>query len=313
MNTRFFLFAAVAMTLAACENNELEVQNNANEIRLFTEVAGQTRASTATDLQNTQFAEGTNISVKVTDNATSDAVTYGLVTYTADGSGALSLYGGGSQYFPASGSTVDIIAYHPAAAGASDGAFSVQTNQAGDDGTANYKASDLMWATPLTGVSRENGAQTLSFRHLMSKIEVTLVQGTGVTADEIGAATITLGNSDLITSGTFNTATGEFTAAASGTGTYTIATSAGAATPHAAIIVPQNVAGKALTVTIGETARTYDIPEGTSFVTGKKYTYTLTVNKTGLTVSSTISDWDADGWIDPGIGESPDSNTSLTF
>lgn len=289
MKARLFLFAAAALILAACSNSEADEPVVNNEIRLFTKVAGSTRA--ANTLQGTQFANGTTISVQVTDEATSGAVTYDLATYTADGSGGLSA--STPQYYPASGSGVTIKAYHPAGAAES---FSVQTDQSGND---NYNASDLMWATPLTGVTSGSDNHTLSFSHLMSKIVVQLATGTGLLDDEINAATVKLGNADLITGGTFSTVDGTFTAAGSGSGTYTIATNAGTSA-HAAIIVPQSVAGKTISVAIGGATKSYTIPDEVVFAAGKVYTYTLTVNKTGLTVSSTITDWTApDGWSDP--------------
>ena len=133
----------------------------------------------------------------------------------------------------------------------------------------------------------------------MSKIVVTLAKGTGMEDAEINAATVTLGNSDLITSGTFSTTVGTFTAAESGTGTYKIATNAGT-TAHAAIVVPQSVAGKLISVTIGNTTKSYTIPASTTFAAGKVYAYTLTVSKTGLTVTSSINDWTSpNGWTNP--------------
>lgn len=286
---KYFILAAAAIAMAACSNNEADAPVVNNEIRLFTEVASATRA--ASDLQGAQFANGTAISVQVTDEATSGAVTYALATYTADGTGGLTP--SAAQYYPASGSAVTIKAYHPANATES---FSVQTDQSGND---NYNASDLMWATPLTGVTSTSDNHTLSFSHLMSKIVVTLAKGTGMEDAEINAATVTLGNSDLITSGTFSTTVGTFTAAESGTGTYKIATNAGT-TAHAAIVVPQSVAGKLISVTIGNTTKSYTIPASTTFAAGKVYAYTLTVSKTGLTVTSSINDWTSpNGWTNP--------------
>ena len=321
MNTRFFLIAAAALTLAACDNNDPEVQNDPNEIRLYSEfaspaVTGTTRApqGSSDNLQNQQFVDGTAISVQVTDNATSGAITYGLALYTANGSGQLTKSEGGPQYFPASGSNIDIYAYHPAGAGGELGAFAVQTDQSS---TANYIASDLMWAS-LTNVSRTADACTLPFSHKLSRVNVHLVKGTGVEDSEINAATITL--KDVIYKGTFTASTGTFTAAAADNAEnksdITIATNAGSTTTHSAVIVPQTVAGKTFAVTIGSTVKEYTIGSGITYAEGMQYTYTFTVNKTGLTVTSTITDWgDPDGWDDPGNPTSgdPEAGTILQF
>ena len=243
MNTKMFLLAAGMLVITACSSNENETPDPSGEIRLYTEVAPlQTRAAdVATDLQDTQFAAGTDISVLVNDNTTGDIiVTYPLQTYTADGLGGLSTTV--KQFYPASGSSVNICAYHPWDAVQN---FSVATDQRS---TANYRASDLMWAQ-LTEITKDTpeADRVLRFNHLMSKIVVRLVKGNGVTQDEMDAATITLGDGDLVTSGTFDAGDGTFTPESTGTETMTIATDAGTSL-HAAIVVPQNMSGKVLTV-----------------------------------------------------------------
>lgn len=283
MNRKLIFLMATALTLSACSNDS----EPGSEIRLFTEVATQTRAANdPAALQQTQFANGTQISVQVTDKAATNPVAYPLAQYTADGAGGLTP-SGAKQYFPASGSKVDVYAYHPAGAAQ---AFSVATDQSAN---AGYLASDLMWAS-LAGISNASTAEQcrLSFTHLLSKIVVQLVQGPGFTADDLSATSITLGAGALITSGTFAAATGTFTAAASGTGTITVATNAGTA-EHAAIVVPQAMDGKKITLTFASQSSNYTIAEGVTFEPGKKYTYKLKVGTSGITlVSSQISDWD---------------------
>jgi hypothetical protein len=107
----------------------------------------------------------------------------------------------------------------------------------------------------------------------------------------MAAATITLGNGDLVTSGTFTAASGLFSPDASGTGTITIATNAGT-DAHAASIVPQSMAGKTINVTINEVTKSYTIAEDVTFLAGYKYTYTLQVGTSELTLVSTqITNW----------------------
>lgn len=297
-----FLLAAGMLVITACSSNENETPDPSGEIRLYTEVAPlQTRAAdVATDLQDTQFAAGTDISVLVNDNTTGDIiVTYPLQTYTADGLGGLST--AVKQFYPASGSSVNIYAYHPANAAPPEDpmhTFSIATDQRS---TANYRASDLMWAQ-LTEITKDTpeADRVLRFNHLMSKIVVRLVKGNGVTQDEMDAATITLGDGDLVTSGTFDAGDGTFTPESTGTETMTIATDAGTSL-HAAIVVPQDMNGKVLTVALGGGTQSYVFPEIT-FQKGKKYTYTITVNKAELVVTAEIEDWTTpEGWTDPSI------------
>ena len=102
MDTKLFLLAAGALVLAACNSNETETPDPSGEIHLYTEVAAPTRAAEVpTDLQDMQFANGTKVSVMVTDNhdVTNDfLVSYPLQTYMADGIGGLST--STKQYYP---------------------------------------------------------------------------------------------------------------------------------------------------------------------------------------------------------------------
>ena len=293
MDKRIILFAVGALMMAACSSNETKTPDPSGEIRLYTEVAPlQTRAAEVlTDLQDTQFAAGTDISVLVNDNTTGDIiVTYPKQTYTADGLGGLTT--AVPQYYPASGSSVNICAFHPWDATEN---FPVATDQTS---TASYRASDLMWAK-LTNITKDTpeADRVLTFNHLFSKIIVRLIKGNGVTQDEIDAAKITLGNSDLVCSVRFDAGDGTYTLETPGTETMTIATDAGTSV-HAAIVVPQVMTGKVHTVALGGGEQSYVFPEIT-FKKGMKYTYTITVNKAELVVTTTIEDWTtADGLTD---------------
>lgn len=300
MDKRIILFAVGALVMAACSSNDPETPANTGEIRLYTEVAAQTRAAeVSTDLQDTQFAAGTDISVMVNDNTTGDiVVTYPLQTYTADGIGGLST--SVKQYYPASGSSVNICAYHPWDAQASL-TFSVKADQTS---TANYRASDLMWAR-LTNVTKDTpeADRVLKFDHLFSKVIIKLLKGNGVTDAEMNAARIMLGDNDLVMGGTFGASDGSFERDNTNKGTLLIATDAGTSL-HAAVVVPQDMDGKKLTVgfvanDIVYATQSYIIPPATIFEAGMKYTYTITVNKAELVVTTEITDWTTpDGWTD---------------
>ena len=301
MDTRIILFAAGVLAMAACSSNDPEVQGNVGEIRLYTEVSAPTRAAdNSVALQDEQFAVNTDISVMVTDKGDQNATTlvqYDLTTYRADGSGGLTPMT--TQYYPASGNSVEVCAYHPAGATST---FSVAADQRA---TGDYRASDLMWAQ-LESINKNTDAagRMLTFHHLCSKIIVRLVKGSGVTDAEIAAAKITLegGTGDenrLIMGGTFGAGVGTLIADANVTGSITIATDAGTAS-HAAVVIPQNMGGKKITVALGGGEQSYTFPALTAFEKGTKYVYTVTVNKAELVVTASIENWTTpDGWVDP--------------
>ena len=290
---KYFILAAAALTLAACSNDESNTAND-NVIRLSSSVGVVTRAASDIYPSGGHFENGTAVKVQLT--ADDGSVTYSAIDYTDDGSGTLT--GESTQYYPANGTAVSGYAYYPSDASTASNGF-VLGNQ--DDDT-DYKKYDLMHAT-LTSITQNSNAaaRTLTFNHLLSKITVTLVKGTAETS-ELNAATVTL--KDVIVKGTFTPASGTFTAAAdedANKGDIVIATNAGT-TAHSAIVIPQTMTGKKLEVKIGTATKEYTFPTS-SFATGTNNTYTITVDKTGIVVTSTIGVW--------GTGTS--DSKSLTF
>lgn len=60
-----------------------------------------------------------------------------------------------------------------------------------------------------------------------------------------------------------------------------------------AILVPQVMSGKILTFKLADGGQlTYTIPVSTTFESGKKYLYHITLDLTGITVTSKIEKWD---------------------
>lgn len=286
-NYSYLTTLTLVLMLTACSSDS-DLQSPAEkEIQLFSQVAQSTRAADDADnLQVTQLASGTKITVKVKENASTPSVDYPLATYTADGSGGLSLPEGMKQYYPANGNGVNIYAFHPMGVGST---FEVQTDQKTD---ANYIKSDLMWAS-LSDINADSSPaqRTLVFRHKLSKIVVEIKKTEEFSATELATATLRLGNDNLITSGSFAAATGTFTPATSGTGTITLAENAGTAT-YTAIVVPQAISGKKINLTIGDLSSSYSILTE-AFESGKRYTYVLTVGLSGKIslITSEITDW----------------------
>ncbi|WP_288153540.1 fimbrillin family protein [Phocaeicola sartorii] len=272
----FMTMAAATMILAGCSNDENEITDNWNgEIRLSSGVTvQQTRANNA-GVPDTQIAADEFVKVVVTQQS-GDSHNYAGYTldFKADGNGGLS--SATPMYYPTSGMGVNIYAYHPADAATS---FSVQENQSVDK---DYYKSDLLYSKA-KDYARQKAAHSLTFDHKLCKVTYTLKSGTG-SPDLTGATVKWLNVAKTIG---FDAATGEVTTP---TDTVTI-------TPHAthgAIIVPQTVSSgtKLLQVTLANGGVLYYTPSTDQvFEGGKKYNYDITVNLSGLTVESTITDW----------------------
>lgn len=323
MKTKLFItMAAATLMLAGCGNDENEPADNWNgEIRLSSGLdVQQLTRSIATGLQGNQIAKDVHVGFFINENVESGGTATTTYTqnldYTANGNGGL--VSTSPVYYPQSGNGVNIYAYAPYASSLSSTySFTVKADQSTE---TDYLASDLLWGQPMkeddTGryvsanpVSRTSEAVPVSFKHLLSKIEVTLTPGSGLTADDFKGATLKVlqvqcGITLTLSSGAIGTASGDKTDVTAATYSTTETPTALTA---AAIVVPQTIAKetKFLEVDLTTGGKLYytlpDSGEGLTLAGGKIYKYTITVNLTGLTVTSKITDWEAIG-TDPVTG-----------
>lgn len=314
----YILFAAAALMLGACSNDEnLDNLNGPVELRLTSGLEVQTRATHNLD---TQLKNGEKVHVWV-DDAITDENLYADNTLTADGSGNFT--DGETMYFPSTGNHVDIYAIHGnfGASGLTDFWNAEQTHSVvqGQRSSSNgYAQSDLVY-TKSTDVARNGNPTTikLNFQHLLSKIEVVLVQGEGKPTIE----KVEILNTKLEAKFT-PSKTETFPVTASGESNQsnpieidTDLTSKTAAENknsdegkvlNEAIIVPQTLVSDTpfIRVTTAEGGvLIYRLKKETTFASAKKYRYTITANLTGLEVTASISNWTPETGDDNGVAE----------
>uniref|UniRef100_UPI0032ECA640 fimbrillin family protein n=1 Tax=Bacteroides cellulosilyticus TaxID=246787 RepID=UPI0032ECA640 len=317
--------AATAIVMVACNNEETD--NWAGEIRLSSGLeAQQVTRSINPDLQGGQIADEVEVGFFINENASNPTTTYPQnLLYTANGNGS---FDGSTVYYPQSGNGVNIYAYAPWKDGLSLGgnyAFSIQENQSTDEG---YLASDLLWGQPMkqktddpgvyesaNPVARTKENVNVTFKHLLSKIQIELTPEAGLTAKDFRGATLKILNvknttSLTLTDGAISEASGsavEVTAA-------TYENKEGLTEENlkaAAIVVPQTITKgtKFLKVTLKSGGELYyTLPSGADdadlvLESGKIYKYDIKVKLTGLTVTSQITDWETIGEGNPVKGE----------
>ena len=285
------LFAAAALTLAACTGDELLDKPNAPgaqvELRLTSGLEVQTRAAHGFD---TQLKEGEKVHVWV-DDATTGKSLYSNNTLTAGSDGALT--GGETMYFPATCNSASIYAIHGNFAENTDytnfwGAeqtHTVMQDQRSDG--RGYAQSDLVYCK-LSNVSRNGNPTTvgLTFKHLLSKVEVVLVQGAG--KPTISKAEIL--NTRLNATFTPDKTDETVTVTASGTtGKNPIEIDNDLSDVNEAVIVPQTLkkGTEFIRITTPDGDKlVYSLPAGKTFKPGEKYRFTITVEKGNLIVKT---------------------------
>lgn len=309
--------AATALILAGCSNDENGMDNGLVELRLTSGVTAQTRAYTPT--QSTTISNGEKVSVWVYDAVKTTSPLYNAVELTANGTNGFT--GGEAMYFPKTGNKINIYAVHgnftttftPGSDFSTSGAeYKVEADQRSVD---NYTKSDLLYAYK-KDVARSANPVQLDFYHMLSKLELAI---------KIGDGTPTLATSNAVKlngvmlNGTFTPSTTAemsdqsqraamvVTATSGSTSSMTLGQqtcddfTAANVDYNEAILVPQDMGGKKLTFALSDGGTlTYIIPSGTTFQSGKKYQYHITLNLTGIEVTSEIKDWVREATVSSG-------------
>jgi len=289
MKTRFFALAALALALAAC-NNDNEILNNDGPVaaRFIADIAPATRAS------GTTWDNGDRIGVTDIGNDTQ----YGNVPFILKNG---KFEAEEKVIYIEDVKTHTFRAYYPY--NAAGGTLAATT-----DATAqqNQPAIDFLFASGATGDKNspvvsftdktDKGGADNSFHHRMSQITLTFEAGDGVDFSVIKPERYTLGGLKL--TGTFNTADGIATADdGAQTGELTMELADGNLT-SSVILFPQTAASLPLTVNYRSQnyRATLTVPEG-ALQAGNNYTYTVKVRNKNLEVSeATIAKWnDVDG------------------
>lgn len=305
--------AAATMILAGCSNDENEPVDNWNgEIRLTSGVTTQTRANTqATQIQNGEIVYAWADKV----SSTPDYIKAWTLT-----AGSSNDFTGNSQYYPTDGNSLDFYALHGNFKEAtftenatvfpvSAIVHSVEADQSNTD-MKNYAKSDLLYAVQ-KNVARSKDAVQLPFYHMLSKVEVALKSGNG--NPDLTDATVTIVGTQLKADFTADKAA-DMTDQSARAGMIAINGSDNAAAPikirtvttgnldsnteyGEAVVLPKQTISQNtpfIQVTLANNAVfSYKIPDvgGLTLESGKKYTYKITVNQSGLTVTSKIADW----------------------
>lgn len=221
------------------------------------------------DVQSSQLASGETFTVEFSGNTTVEST-----TYKANGSGGTTC-SGTQPYFTLAGTSTTVYAYYPEKPGST---FSVQADQSGD---ANYKKSDLMYAT-VASLAKTGTATTasLTFSHKMAKIIVNVTGVTGEAITNITDVRIIGGSRTINVTNTTTCTLGSTLTNANSTSSYVTMYTGGtgkAAFTCAALIPPQTINGAFLLVKTDVGDITYSLTNKT-FDSGQSYTYSMAIS-----------------------------------
>lgn len=283
MKTKALLFAAIATTLVACENNNRPAEEPvAAVINATISDVPLTRAS------GTVWAPNDQIGITATSQGQTQ---YANIAYTYRDAKFQPLE---STIYFQDDAEVTFRAYYPycGTAGTDPGVINVETGAATQT-AALQPGIDFLYAGGATA-SKFQPEVKFRFVHCMSQITLTFIEG-----DDISFATLegyTLDN--LKPTGTFDTATGTATATATQAEPLTIdltaSAEAGKQCISRLIVLPQP-APDGLPIHIVVDGETYQATlniDSNELKPGNNYVFNITVNKTDIDVQSAdIQPW----------------------
>lgn len=283
MKTRFFVLAALALALAACNNDN----ENLNDGPVAAVINAEISDAVATRASGTTWAERDKIGIS------ESRFGYTNVPYRWE-SGKFTPTG--TIIFFQDDDPTTFSAYYPYDA---DGGTLTATT----DATAqqNQPAIDFLYATGATASTHnpevnftddtDAGGTDCSFHHCMSQITLTFKEGSGVDFSTIQPTGYTL--SGLMLTGSFDTTTGTAeTDDATAAQNLDMKLTNGALT-SSVILFPQIKASIGLSVYYNSQpyTATLTIPDG-ALKAGNNYTWTVTVRNKDLSIESAkITDW----------------------
>lgn len=282
---KYFILAAVALTMAACSNDDGANIANDGTIRLTTGVAGGTRTVDQT-VQATQIVNGGKVVAEFTSSVAADASITGwtsgntttTATYTADGNGNLS---GATVKWPTTAGTgnVSVEAWAPFTDKPTGNVFPVQADQSTE---ANYTASDYLHGSSSSSFVKTDIVNPIqvTFKHMLAKINVNVSMSDG---SSVVGAKVTFGPGTMKLKGTIGATsaiTAVTTSAAGDEGQITMATLDANATASC-IIIPQtlNTNDDLITISLGGTTYKYQLSAAKTYDATKAYTYNVKIGR----------------------------------
>ena len=282
MKTRLFTFAALALALAACTNDE----ENLNDGPVAAVINAEISDAVSTRASGTAWAERDEIGIS------ESRFGYANVLYRWENG---KFTPAGTIIFFQDDDPTTFSAYYPYDA---DGGTLTATT----DATAqqNQPAIDFLYATGATASTHNpevnftnnlsTGGTDCSFHHRMSQITLTFQEGSGVDFKTAKLSSYTL--SGLVLEGSFDTTTGTAETDANAQ-TADLTMELDGVLTSSVILFPQSTTSIELSVNYNSQpyTATLTIPDG-ALKAGNNYTYTVTVRNKDLSISSaTISDW----------------------
>ena len=302
-----YLFAlALVMSMQGC-SKDLVVTDEPNDpekfeevqLRLTGEVAymtPETRLDANGFVNNDEF--GVYVSTKSDLQISNNKADNKKFVYNGS-TGVIEASSGNDISWSSDSEEFNIYAYYPYVSGvtnANEIPFSVKADQTSND---NYYESDFLRANK-KNVAKTSSAVELQFKHLMSKISITLKLDKSFPEDEFSAAvannTVELTIEGLVTDCTIDIEKEPTNTPVTIGSTKAVITANGTDKSYTAIVPPQNANDVKFRLRVGDKYYSSTL-KSVNYTNGNEYSYNFFVKKTsGMSIKSTsISSWSSGG------------------
>ena len=289
--SRLLSSALVTLLLASCAKDDFNwLIGTPIKVTASTD-GGATRSGANIQTSNFDADENINAYFSITGGDPIGNTPTLLTTSAADGSGKNRLTPDVQPYYPSTG-TVDIYALYPATVTSASTSFSVQADQTA---TADYKKSDLMWASKTAQAKTEEDVN-LQFAHKMAKISIDVTGAEGVTIKNV-KLTNTVREIALTGIATSSRALGALASPSQATEkeilVATTSETGGVESLSGSVLFPpQAIAADFIEVETNYGTTKFSTSK--TFNGGTEYKASLTITRQLIGFTSTITDWTAD-------------------
>ena len=300
MTKRTYLFlAAAALALASCSNDN-DFADRPGDGRVAVNFSGGITLTRATgDAWDLNDGIGIYMVENGTQNVVDNAANRRYVTAAGDGR-----FSPASEdqtiYFPLDANNkVDFIAYYPQDA-LTGNTYAVDVTDQSDPA-----AIDLLWSNNATAKDKTvQQPVDLEFYHRLSRVEVELKAGAGVSEAELAGTTVTLSNQPV--KADFDVLQNTMATAAD-VAEITLLTGTNGLSSSAIILPQEGINGRMLHFSFPDgTEKSWQVEGTRTFEQGKKTIFRITVNRipvgsTEVEVTATIKPWEPQGTVEGGL------------
>ena len=283
MKTRLLTFAALALALAACTNDE-ENLNDGPVAAQFTAAIGDnvTATTRVSGTDGTKWDKGDCIGITCTGGSS-----YNNVPYVTEGNGNFNPASDDIIYYDNT-DEVTFHAYYPYknANEMTEGKIAATTDAKAQEVQTQH---DFLFASGAKGSTYNpdvSFTEANAFSHCMSRITLNFKEGSGVTIPTGAPTSYTL--KGLLLQGTFDPTNGETATTANSAANVTLPGNL-----TSSIFFPQDVASIGMEILLNGNIYNATLPvdEG-KLQSGKEYHYEITISHKGVEVDASINQWE---------------------